>query len=269
MADVSTYLKQILGGGGGASLPQGAGGGPVPVPQPRPVAPGSTAQPASPASNTGGFDWRTFMHDFTAGAAQPLDYRANPFNAFSQGYQGAANAEKERLDKARKIKLQDEDRSARTDDRAFNRRLAEGREGRAGRAETRADESHELGRIKSITDIMRNMGGGMTTDQKLRLENTVSDFGRALAQSGALDETEIRSQMDAYRTQLEQRLGGGSAPAQPGAPAQTAPTPASAPTGAGTQSDPIKIENSRAAYDALPSGAYFIHPQTGQLRRKN
>jgi len=160
----------------------------------------TTVTPEQSGPTVTGRDVAQFFRNLFRGAAV-ADPRAPGFTAFSQGAAGAmvGRRQEEQEDSAAALKA--EERQFERDYKTAEMRRAEAKDLREAR---RA----EIDNAKTVTEIIRNLGGDLTTDQKLRLENAVTNYARAINPAGTMTEEELRPKLEAYRDQLVKNITG-------------------------------------------------------------
>jgi hypothetical protein len=146
-------------------------------------------------------------------------------------------------------------------DRDLRRRLLEAQEGRAGRADTRAEnadtraqQTHELNMVKLKTEVTRLMGGQLSPEQQLKLDQVMATLYRS-SRAGSI-QADTPEQTIASAKKIRDFLvgtyrmpGTGGASAAPGtANAPAAPAPA---TGLPRITDPAEAIRRGAPRDAV------------------
>lgn len=116
--------------------------------------------------------------------------------------------------------------------------------------------------------------GGLTTDQMLKVENQVTNYGKTLIPSGSIQAPDadttarVKKSMDDYRKQLIQQLTSGTAaPSEPGAE-----VPKTSGAGEGTWDAPVTFPagttDLRSAVEKLPKGTIFVGPSGEKMERQ-
>lgn len=156
----------------------------------------------------------------------------------------------------RREEKEDEAAAIAADDREFTRRMKEAENRRAEAKEARETRRAEIQNARTVTEIMRNLPGTVTTDQKFKIEKQLTDYAKAI-NDGTMTKDELKAALEEYRQELERRLGigGGQGSGQ-------------IIGGDGSAPDRAARPRSRAEFDALPSGAYFVNPADGRVLRK-
>ncbi len=301
-------LGKMLGGGGGPAavmapqLPQAApsampaprGAGPSPInggqaakPMPGPqsgagsnlmstlgaafglpsnggATPGAGQPDAKPSIT--GKDVQAFIRSLVSGMAA-VDPRQPGLTAFAQGAAGALKGRDafEASEAARVTAA--EDRAMKLDDRSFKRSTDIAGERRADAREKREGRSAEIQMVKTVSDVMKNLDPTLDVKDRIAVERLVRDEGKRLQESGVLDAQKLKTEMETYRQGLEDRLkagkptvGAGAAPANGASAAPAA--------GAGKTAQDAARPTTQQAFDALPSGAYFVNPADGRVMQK-
>lgn len=255
-----TPVRAIADADGPAQgTPQPGQSAPRPLPTVTGAAPGrdqigpfeTTVTPAGP--NITGKDVAAFFRSLARGAAS-ADPTAPGFTAFAQGMSGA-------MDSRRQEQLGDEKARLAADDREFERRMKTSENRRAEARDQRESRRAEIENTKAVTDIMRSLGGSLSTDQKFKFEKQITDYAKAINPDGMMDADQLKAALDEYRTDLEQRMG--VSRAQPGG-GQKAP----ARGGDGRSRESPAQPTDQASFAALPSGAWFINPADGRILQK-
>lgn len=255
------------------------------------MAPVSRLQPSggisAPQPSQGGISAQDVSNAIKAalmGAAR-VDSSAPMGSAFFQGAGGAAAA-KTKFDndaaasnlaaEDRKLKL--EDRELKLDDRAWNR-------SKDMASEKRNKRSDDLKMIEVMSKVMKDIDPTLDTKDRIAIERLVRDEGKRLVDREALQGEELKTQMETYRKGLEERVKGGKntlgvpGPESPSAPegaVKPAPggtvygaTPKSPATGGdGKDKSRPAMPHTKADFDNMPSGTWFLNPSDGRVLLK-
>lgn len=272
--------------------------GAVPTPKAEPavdrpaMAPMSRPQPSgvisAPQASGGGFSGQDVSSAIKAallGAAN-VNPSSPMGSAFFQGAGGAVAAQDKFSKDAtasslaaedRKLKL--EDRDLKLDDRAWNR-------SKDMASEKRNKRSDDLKMIEVMSKVMKDIDPTLDIKDRIAIERLVRDEGKRLMDKESLQGEELKTKMETYRKDIEERVKGGSgtgalgvpepAPAAPSGAVKPAPggtvygaTPESPATGgSGADKSQPAMPRSKADFDNLPSGAYFINPSDGRVLLK-
>jgi len=268
-------LGSILKNSGAVQKPQPAipaGPAPETLPWQRSATP-AAAPDAVPASGITGQDVASFLRSVMTGAAG-VDPSRPGIGAFAQGASGAMAARDALSEREKATKLAEEDRSMKLDDRAFDRAKDIRGESRADAREKREGRLNEIKMLEATAKVMRDVDPSLDIKDRIAVERLVRDEGKRLMDAEALSGEELQTAMETYRKDIEGRLTANKpriTGAQP-APAAKSGTGATskAPTGSGdgkSQSSPAAPVD-KSAFDALPSGAWFVNPADGRVLQK-
>lgn len=191
-----------------------------------------------------------FFRSLARGMAS-ADPTAPPLTAFGQGMSGA-------LEGRRSEELADQKAQLAAEDREFERNMRTAENRRAEAREKREARKAEIMNTKAVTEIMRSLGGALTTDEKFKLEKQITDYAKAINPDGMMKEEDLKAALDEYRADLERRLGVRQEPAGGNAPAG----------GDGSSREKPARPMTRQAFAALPSGAWFVNPADGRILQK-
>lgn len=206
-----------------------------------------------------GNDWRDIVKAVFTGASG-VNPNSPGLSAFAQGGAGtfaaldkqkAAQAASDTAAEDRLWKREDRDIAA--DDRRYNR-------GRETAKDARDARAGEVNLVKTLSEVMRNMDPQLDTKDRIAVERLVRDEGKRLQDNEFLKGEELKTAMETYRKGLEDRLKsqkpsvGGSAAPVAGGNGQSQQAPAR--------------PASREAFDALPSGSWFVNPADGRVMQK-
>ena len=108
----------------------------------------------------------------------------------------------------RQEEQEDSAAALKAEERQFERDYKTAEMRRAEAKDLREARRAEIENAKTVTEIIRNLGGDLTTDQKLRLENAVTNYARAINPAGTMTEEELRPKLEAYRDQLVKNITG-------------------------------------------------------------
>lgn len=205
-SDLVSQMRRVLAGGpqsGSAAGPETAGIGPFET----------TVTPAQSGPSITGKDVAGFFRNLARGAAG-VDPTKPGLTAFSQGMAGSmVGMDKEAREAAAA--------EAAGDDREFERRMKTTDARLRQSKDQREARSAEIQNTKAVTEIMRNLGGELTTDQKFKMEGAIRDFAKAINPTGILTPEELKPQLEEYRKEIEGRITGRQdAAAAGGTPAQ-------------------------------------------------
>lgn len=171
----------------------------------------------------------------------------------------------------RKMKL--EDRELAIDDKAFDRSLKTSAEKRAISKDSRESKTAEIGMVKTMSEVMRNVDPQLDIKDRIAVERLVRDEGKRLYEAEGLQGEELKTKMQEYSKDLQGRLvakkpsvtGGAITPQAPGEAATAKPV---APAGDGkSQAAPSRPVDQKS-FDSLPSGAWFVNPADGRVLQK-
>ncbi len=237
---------------------------------------GPTPSPAgAPESGSGitGNDVASFIRSVMTGAAS-VDPSRPGISAFAQGASGAMNARDALSDKEKAARIADEDREMKIDDRAFDRAKDIRGESRADSREKREGRLNEIKMLEATAKVMRDVDPSLDIKDRIAVERLVRDEGKRLMDAESLSGEELQTAMETYRKDIEGRLTANKpriTGAQPGPAAKSGTGATSkAPTGSGdgkSQSSPAAPVD-KSAFDALPSGAWFVNPADGRVLQK-
>lgn len=257
----------------------------APMPQPRPAmppaAPVAPPQPRpAPQGNTGGGVSDFFnidprlgrMLEGIMGGAAYADPTQPFMKTMGQGFMGARGTRQAREDRKRAdIIAQDKEaRAARREGRDERRLGLDEKRTRLGALKTATDIEKTLSDIKVAERKAKSLG--LTANEVIQIANATNKYmqGEIQRRGGEYrldddDRVEIDDAAKEYRADLTRRAqeaatGKKQGRQQPGDEAG----------GSGTEDDPYRLApgNWQDAYEALPTGAYFINPSDGKLLRK-
>jgi hypothetical protein len=214
-------------------------------------------------------------------------------SAFFQGAGGAVAAQDKfsRDADASKLAAEEralrlEDRELKLDDRAWNRSKDMASEKRATSKEARDKRQADLKMLEVTSKVMKDIDPTLDIKDRIAIERLVRDEGKRLMDKESLQGEELKTKMETYRKDIEERVKGGSgtgalgvpepAPAAPSGAVKPAPngtvygaTPESPATGgSGADKSQPAMPRNKADFDNLPSGAYFINPSDGRVLLK-
>lgn len=172
----------------------------------------TTVTPAQSGPTITGQDVARFFRSLAQGAAM-ADPTAPPVTAFAQGMAGSMVGRRKEEQEEEAARLKGEERELERQFKTAEQRRAEAKEAREAR---RA----EIENTKTVTEIMRNIGGDLTPDMRLRVEQAVNNYARAINPNGILTEEELRPRLETYRDQLVRDLTGRTQAAAPAGPRQ-------------------------------------------------
>lgn len=287
---LANALGSLLRGSGAA--PQMAKPAMVPQRAPMSAAPAPQQQAVTPAAQpkTTGESVASFLRAVMEGTAS-VDPRSPGVSAFAQGASGAFGS-RDRVqarEDAAKIAASDramklEDRDLALDDKAFDRTLKTSQEKRAISKDKRDGKQTEISMIKTMSDVMRNVDPQLDIKDRIAVERLVRDEGKRLRESESLEGEELKTKMQEYSRDLQDRLiskkpsvGGpavpavpGAAPSAPGAPRtlNQAPPAAAKPSGDGKSQTSPATPTDQSTFDALPSKSWFVNPADGRILQK-
>lgn len=272
--------------------------GAVPTPKAEPaverpaMAPRSRLQPSggisAPQPSQGGIsgqDVSSIIKAALMGAAN-VNPGSPMGSAFFQGAGGAVAAQDKFSRDAAATKQAAEDRELKLDDRAWSRSKDMASEKRATSKEARDERQADLKMLEVTSKVMKDIDPTLDIKDRIAIERLVRDEGKRLMDSEALQGEELKTKMETYRKDLEERVKGGSgtgalgvpepAPAAPSGAVKPAPggtvygaTPESPATGGdGSDKSRPAMPHTQADFDKLPSGAYFINPSDGGVLQK-
>lgn len=199
-------------GGPAQGTPQPAIPQPAEAPQTASIGPfETTVTPAQSGPSITGKDVAGFFRNLARGAAG-ADPTAPPLSAFAQGMAGSMVGMDKESREAAAAEAAGEDREFERRMKTTDSRLRQSKDQREAR-------SAEIANTKAVTEIMRNLGGDLTTDQKFRFEGAIRDYAKAINPFGSLTEEELKPKLEAYRQELMGNIGVGggrsaSAPSQ-------------------------------------------------------
>lgn len=200
LRDVLGAAPRVFDGVGGPA--QGTPQPPVPTPvvAPRLGGPVDTRlTPPTPSPAITGKDVAGFFRNLARGAAG-VDPAAPPLSAFAKGMAGSmVGMDKEAREAAAA--------EAAADDRQFERRMKTTDARLAQAKERRQARSAEIANTKAVTEIMRNLGGDLTTDQKFKFEGLLTDYAGAVNKGGLMQPDELKKALEAKRAELERNFG--------------------------------------------------------------
>lgn len=220
-------------------------------------------------------------------------------SAFFQGAGGAVAA-KSKFDRdadasklaAEERALKLEDRELKLDDRAWSRSKDMVSEKRATSKEARDAKTAQLNNLATVQKLMQGLDGNLTNDQMIRLNGQLMSYAHAINKDGGLSKDELDAAVKTERDRFIKDLQATNTTLAPGIPpisgavnsAPTAPegaikpapggtvygaTPESPATGgSGADKSQPAMPRSKADFDNLPSGAYFINPSDGRVLLK-
>lgn len=200
-SDLVSQLRSVLAGGPppAAAPAETASIGPFET----------TVTPAQSGPSITGKDVASFFRNLARGAAT-VDPTAPPLSAFARGMAGSMVGMDKESREARKAELEQEDREFERRMKTTDARLRQSKDQREAR-------SAEIANTKAVTEIMRNLGGDLTTDQKFKMEGAIRDFAKAINPTGILTPEELKPQLEEYRKEIEGRITGRQSPAASGA----------------------------------------------------
>lgn len=279
--------------------------GAVPTPKAEPaverpaMAPRSRLQPSggisAPQPSQGGIsgqDVSSIIKAALMGAAN-VNPGSPMGSAFFQGAGGAVAAQDKfsRDADASKLAAEEralrlEDRELKLDDRAWNRSKDMASEKRATSKEARDKRQADLKMLEVTSKVMKDIDPTLDIKDRIAIERLVRDEGKRLMDKESLQGEELKTKMETYRKDIEERVKGGSgtgalgvpepAPAAPSGAVKPAPggtvfgaTPESPATGGdGSDRSRPAMPHTQADFDKLPSGAWFINPSDGRVLPK-
>lgn len=301
---------------------RGSGAMPGPVPRPAEQLPWSqpgqqpmnvSPRPAAAAdpSKITGDDVASFIKSVMAGTAG-VNPSAPGITAFAQGATGAISAsDKMKSDAAaQKLAAEDralklEDRTLARDDKDFDRGVKTSEERRAVSKDKRDAKSSEIGMIKTMSEVMRNVDPQLDIKDRIAVERLVRDEGKRLYDAEGLQGEELKTQLQLYSRDLQGRLiakkplivgspapsGQAPAPATPGG-ALGVPDPAAKPAAPAKTKEQWKAEGvpvwegqdvpngngfspkspkgprDKAEFDTLAPGTWFVNPRDHRILKK-
>jgi len=264
--------------------------GAVPTPEVEPAverparAPVSRLQPSggisAPQPSQGGISGQDVSNAIKAalmGAAR-VDSSAPMGSAFFQGAGGAVAAQDKFSRDAAATKQAAEDRELKLDDRAWSR-------SKDMTTEKRNKRNDDLKMLEFTSKVMKDIDPTLDTKDRIAIERLVRDEGKRLMDREALQGEELKTQMETYRKGLEERVKGGKntlgvpGPESPSAPegaVKPAPggtvygaTPKSPATGGdGKDKSRPAMPHTKADFDNMPSGTWFLNPSDGRVLLK-
>ena len=253
--DLMAGLPPASGGGATRSMEPMAGSMPDTGADPYAQ---SAADPKKFLGMTGN-DWRDVLQSVFQGAAG-VDPSSPGLSAFAQGGAGTFNAFNKQAAARSAAETAAEDRSWKREDRTIAADDRQYKRGREGAKDAREARTSEVALVKTLSDVMRNMDPQLDTKDRIAVERLVRDEGKRLMDAEALSGEELKTAMETYRKDLEGRLKQQNPHVGGGAPGATAGNGKS-------QSAPARPA-SRQAFDALPSGAWFVNPADGRVMQK-
>jgi len=271
--------------------------GAVPTPKAEPaverpaMAPRSRLQPSggisAPQPSQGGIsgqDVSSIIKAALMGAAN-VNPGSPMGSAFFQGAGGAVAAQDKFSRDAAATKQAAEDRELKLDDRAWSRSKDMASEKRATSKEARDERQADLKMLEVTSKVMKDIDPTLDIKDRIAIERLVRDEGKRLMDKESLQGEELKTKMETYRKEVEERVKGGKntlgvpgpeAPSAPEGAVKPAPngtvygaTPESPATGgSGADKSQPAMPRNKADFDNLPSGAYFINPSDGRVLLK-
>lgn len=200
-SDLIAQMRRVLSGGGPqpADAPPTTGAiGPFET----------TVTPAQSGPSITGRDVASFFRNLARGAAG-ADPTAPGLTAFAQGMAGSmAGMDKEARERAVT--------EAATEDREFERRLKTTDARLKQSRERREARSAEIANTKAVTEIMRELGGNLTTDQKFKFNTAITNYARAINPDGRFTPEEMQPFLEKERKRLMSEITGRQSPAASG-----------------------------------------------------